>query len=130
MNRKILTTVLSLFCLTCFAQSDKVDMRSLLRTMPDDVFPLLTHNNILDFIDFLASDMKAEVDNRLGGKSEMTMLCDSACHIRLTSVSEADVRLVSADGKQSVEVTHVYHAGETKSSSTTVYTLDWNKPNK
>lgn len=110
---------------TCYAQSSPTDMRTLLRSMPDDVFPLLTHNNVLDFIDFLDSKMKAEVDNKLGGRSEMTSLTDSTCHIRLTSASEADV-VLSAD-RQSIVITHVYSAGETSSSSTTVYTLDWKK---
>lgn len=40
-------------------------------SMPDSLSPLLTAVNRADFIDFLDSKMKAKVENRFGGESEM-----------------------------------------------------------
>ena len=40
-------------------------------SMPDSLSPLLTAVNRADFIDFLESKMKAKVENRFGGESEM-----------------------------------------------------------
>ena len=49
--------------------------------MPDSLSPLLTAVNRADCVDFLASKMKAQVTNTLGGKSEMTEL--TADYIRI-----------------------------------------------
>lgn len=127
MKKKILFLLAFLFGTTTFAQGTAADMRSLLKAMPEEVFPLLTHNNILDCIDFLDAKMKAEVDNRLGGKSEMTQLTDSTCTIKLSSLSVADVKIVKDKGRQSIIVTHTYTADKTVSSSQTTYTLDWKR---
>ena len=48
-------------------------MRDVFRQMPDSIMPYLSQNNRLDFIDFLDSDMKAEVKNALGGTREMKL---------------------------------------------------------
>ena len=48
------------------------------REMPDSLLPTLSKNNRLDMLDFMASGMKAEVTNRLGGRSEMTALTDDS----------------------------------------------------
>ena len=53
------------------------NMSDIIKDMPDSIMPLLTKNDRLDFIDYLASNMKAEVTNRLGGKSEMTTISNN-----------------------------------------------------
>lgn len=103
------------------------NMKTLLRSMPENVFPILTHNNILDFIDFLDVKMKAEVDNRLGGKSEMTQLSDSTASIRLTPNSEATLSITEQGGEKLIQITHQYHTPTYNNSTTTFYTPDWKK---
>lgn len=127
MTKKIFIFAVLMYGLPALAQSEPANMASALRSMPDNILELLTHNNILDFIDFRNSNMKAEVDNKLGGRSEMTDLTDSTCHIRLTSSSEADISIVSRDGTPSILVRRTYNAGKTTSTSQARYTLDWKK---
>ena len=54
---------------TMLAVADTLTIRSLFTEMPDAVIPYLTKTNRLDFIDFMDSNMKAEVNNELEGKS-------------------------------------------------------------
>jgi len=64
------------------------------RNIPDELLPTLSENNRLDMLDFMASKMKAEVTNRLGGKSEMTVLTDSTLSIRMSNALQVDMLLL------------------------------------
>ena len=66
--------------------------------MPVSVMPYLSENNRLDFIDFIDSDMKAIVKNRLGGSSEMVSLTDSTLSIRMSSSLQVDLLLLKVEG--------------------------------
>ena len=77
-----------LFCVAAAFSASAQTVREAIKEMPDEVLPLLTKNDRLDFIDYLASNAKAEVKNKLGTPSEMTALTDDYAHIRLTEVSE------------------------------------------
>ena len=76
------------------ASAQDMKMRDVFRQMPDSLMPYLTHNNRLDFIDFLDSNMKAEVKNLLGGTSEMTSLADDSLSIRMSETSKLDLLLL------------------------------------
>ncbi|MCR4582600.1 MAG: DUF3256 family protein [Prevotella sp.] len=66
------------------AADTRVLMRDVFREMPDSIFVYLTANNRLDCIDFLDSHMKAEVTNRMGGKSELLAMTDDSLSLRLS----------------------------------------------
>lgn len=118
----ILTTVLMSLFINCNAQN----MKDVLKEMPDSIIPLLTRNNILDCIDFLDSKMKAEVSNKMRGKSTMTKLTDNYCSIELTSASKIELYILK-DGKEpSIKLVHSYKA-ENWDESTTFYTMKWKK---
>ncbi len=91
--------ILLLFSLFTFSmvQVHAQDMRSIFKSMPDSIVPYLTENNKLDFLDFLDSDMKAEITNRLGGKSEMQTLNDNYLRLILSESSVLEMRLLSTD---------------------------------
>lgn len=74
------------------AQNHKI--RDVFRQMPDSLMPYLSQNNRLDFIDFLDSNMKAEVKNMLGGTSEMTSLADNSLTIRMNESMRVDLLLL------------------------------------
>jgi hypothetical protein len=59
-------------------------MDSVFRQMPDSLIPTLSENNRLDMIDFVISNMKAEVTNLFGGKSEMLALTHDSLCIRVS----------------------------------------------
>ena len=62
--------------------------------MPDSLCPLFTAVNRADFIDFLESNMKAEVTNLLGGKSEMTELSSDYLSIRTSQQSTWQMKVL------------------------------------
>ena len=65
------------------------------KQMPDSLMPYLTQNNRLDFIDFMESNMKADVTNDLGGTSQMTALTDDSISIRLNEACLMDILLLN-----------------------------------
>ena len=67
------------------------------KQMPDSLMPYLSVNNRLDFIDFMDSNMKAEVTNQTGGTSEMTALTDDSLSIRMSDALRVDMLLLNLD---------------------------------
>lgn len=70
--------------------------------MPDSLMPLLTAVNRADFIDFLESNMKAEVTNKFNTNSEMTALTPSYIHIRMTDKSTWQMKLLPVAGNAQI----------------------------
>lgn len=70
------------------------DMKTLFIAMPDSVTPLLTKVNREDFVDFLASNMKAEVKNRFGKPSELKKLTDDYLLLQTTERSSMEMKLL------------------------------------
>ena len=78
------------------ASADSVKIRDVFREMPDSLMPYLSLNNRLDFIDFIDSDMKAEVHNMLGGTSEMTSMADDSLTIRMSNGLRVDMLVMDS----------------------------------
>ena len=79
-----------LFCaMPLFAQN----MKSVFIAMPDSITPLLSQVNKEDCVDFLDSNMKAEVTNRFGGKAEMKVLTDDYVLMQTTPGSTLEMKL-------------------------------------
>ena len=76
------------------ASGQNLEIRDVFKQMPDSLMPYLTQNNRLDFLDFLDSNMKAEVRNRFGGTSEMTGLSEDSLSIRMSSSLRTDLFLM------------------------------------
>ena len=96
-----------LLLLSQTGRAEGLKMRDVFKQMPDSLLPYLSENNRLDFIDFIDSKMKAEVRNRLGGISEMTVLTDSTLSIRMSKALQIDIFLLrtsESDGAESSEV--------------------------
>ena len=79
------------------ASAQELKIRDVFKQMPDSLMPNLTQNNRLDFIDFIDSDMKAEVTNMMGGVSEMTALTDDSLSIRMSDALRVDMLLFDLD---------------------------------
>ena len=88
--RKVLVAILFAF-LFGQASGQNLEIRDIFKQMPDSLMPYLTQNNKLDFLDFLDSNMKAEVKNRLGGTSEMTGLSADSLSIKMSSSLRTDL---------------------------------------
>lgn len=103
------------------------------RVMPDSLLPTLSENNRLDMIDFMASGMKAEVTNRLGGSSEMTALTNDSLCLRVSKAQTITFLLLTPlelvdSCRQIVCLIRTYGLNES-SFNTTVdyYTPQWEK---
>ena len=96
--------LISLLVLACLCAAVTLRAQSLAKdffvSMPDSPCPSLTTVNRADCIDFLESHMRAEVTNRLNGKSEMTALTPDYIRIRLTSVSTWQMKVLQTDTAQ------------------------------
>jgi hypothetical protein len=71
-----------------------INMRDIIKSLPDSIIPLLSENNRLDMIDFMDSGMKAEVTNVLNGKCSMLTLSDQYTKIQLTESSVVELILL------------------------------------
>lgn len=71
-----------------------INMRDIMKSLPDSIIPLLSENNRLDMIDFMDSGMKAEVTNVLNGKCSMITLSDQYTKIQLTESSVVEMKLL------------------------------------
>jgi len=101
-------------------------MRQVLPTVPDSICRLLTHNNILDFPDYLDTQMKAEVHNRLNGNSEMQTLTDDYTLIRVSESSTLQLKLLPSSKSQIILAAYTYYLNDsTADSQLRFYDLKW-----
>ena len=94
MKRKL--TIFTLLLATLAPAVGQTTMRDVFKQMPDSLMPYLSQGNRLDFIDFMDSNMKAEVTNQLDGKSQMTALTDDSLSVRMNDMTRIDLFLVPA----------------------------------
>ncbi len=133
-HRTLLTVIL--FCGMTVMAHAQIKISDLFREMPDSLLPVLSENNRLDMIDFMASGMKAEVTNRLGGRSEMILLTDDSLRIKVSDAQTVTLLLISP--LDSIESDHkiicqicTYGTNESMLQSvTSFYTTQWNKINQ
>ncbi|MBQ8501171.1 MAG: DUF3256 family protein [Bacteroides sp.] len=99
--------------------------KSCFKNLPDSLAPLLTSVNRADFIDFLESNMKAEVTNRFGGKSEMKMMTDDYILIQPTPQSTWQMKLLPLNDSVKVVCTVSTVSAPVSDSRFCFYTTDW-----
>lgn len=127
MKRLLIIGVLSVLLLSpCEAQQR---MRDVFLQMPDSLLPYLTEHNRLDFIDFIDSNMKAEVTNGLDGKSEMLSLDDESLALRVSSSMQVAMRLMPVsepiDSCQQVVCMITTYGKDAPESKIEAYSLKW-----
>ena len=89
--------------LSCLALSMAAqDMKSVFVSMPDSITPLLTKVNKEDCVDFLDSNMKAEVSTRFGGTAEMKVLTDDYVLMQTTPASSLEMKLLPVNDSTKV----------------------------
>lgn len=98
-----------------------------IKVMPDDVIPILTHNNMLDMLDFMSAGQKAEVTNRLNGKTEMTLLSENCAAIKLSSTTRIDIHLMQrADNEMLIYMISTNEAEDSlRDSQVKVFNSKW-----
>ena len=122
--RRRLLIIVSIFCaLSAAAQN----MKSVFVSMPDSIAPLLTQTNKEDCIDFLDSNMKAEVTNRLGGKTEMKVLTEDYVFVQMTPNSTLEMKLLPVNDSTKVVCMVKTVCASACNSDIKFYASDWSK---
>ena len=124
-----MTCVLSVLMFTPCSAQDK--MRDVFLQMPDSLLPYLTEHNRLDFIDFIDSNMTAEVTTELEGKSEMLTLDDESLELRVSSSMWVAMRLMPVsepvDSCRQVVCMISTYGQDVPESKVEVYSLKWRR---
>mgnify|MGYP002521707677 CR=1 FL=1 len=129
----LFTGLLLLASLT--VRAGELKIQDVFKQMPNSVLPTLSENNRLDMLDFMASKMKAEVTNRLGGKSEMTVLTDTTLTIRMSEALQVEMLLLKpedAAGADSQVICLIETFGRDSlslDSQVRFFTISWEKLN-
>ena len=126
MKRIVLNMLLLLVSLATTA----VDMKDVFTAMPDSVLPTLTRNNRLDMIDFVASGMKAEVNDVFDEKSTLDTLTSDYLHITLNEAVKVEMKLLAslsqlADSADHVVCVVMTYGKQPIESKVTLYTSKW-----
>ena len=113
-----------LFCaMPLFAQN----MKSVFIAMPDSITPLLSQVNKEDCVDFLDSNMKAEVTNHFGGKAEMKVLTDDYVLMQTTPGSTLEMKLLPVNDSTKVVCMAKTVCASACDSEIRFYASDWSK---
>jgi len=128
MKRLILA---ALCCISLCISAQEETIGSFFKNMPDTLMPYLSHNNRLDMIDFMEAQMKAEVTNLMGGKSEMTSLTADSLSIRMNVMLQVDMKLTTPEqpsdsSRHVISLWRTYTLnGQLDERIHDVYTTDW-----
>lgn len=101
------------------------EAKTLFINMPDSLSPLLTKVNREDCIDFLGSNMKAQVDNRFGKKSEMTELGKDYIRMQMSPQTTWQMKMLALNDSTNVICTVSTACAPACDSSLSFYTTDW-----
>ena len=123
MKKSILWMLLS--CLACSMAAQ--DMKSVFISMPDSITPFLTKVNKEDCVDFLDSNMKAEVSTRLGGTAEMKVLTDDYVWMQTTPTSSLEMKLFPVNDSVKVVCMVKTVCASACDSHIRFYASDWSK---
>ena len=120
--QRILLIVLTFFCaMPMVAQN----MKSVFIAMPDSVVPLLTQVNKEDCVDFLDSNMKAEVTTRFGGTAEMMVLTEDYVFLQTTPSSTLEMKLLPVNDSTKLVCMVKTICASACDSEIHFYTSDW-----
>ena len=120
--QRILLIVLTFFgAMPMVAQN----MKSVFIAMPDSITPLLTKVNKEDCVDFLDSNMKAEVKNRFDGTAEMKVLTDDYALIQTSEVGTLEMKLFPVNDSTKVVCMVKTVCASAFDSEIRFYTSDW-----
>ena len=120
--QRILLIVLTFFCaMPMVAQ----DMKSVFIAMPDSIAPLLTQVNKEDCVDFLDSNMKAEVTTRFGETAEMKVLTEDYVSLQTTPSSTLEMKLLPVNDSTKVVCMVKTVCASACDSEIHFYTSDW-----
>lgn len=122
---KWMQVILLVACVSFLSSARAQEAKTLFVNMPDSLSPLLTGVNRADCVDFLESNMKAQVDNRFGGKSEMTDLGKDYIRMQLSPQTSWQMKVLATSDTTQVICTVSTACAPVCDSAIRFYTTDW-----
>ena len=122
-NMKRICSIL-MMCL-CMASLVAQDMKTVFISMPDSIIPLLTKVNREDCVDFLDSNMKAQVKNRFDNQAELKTLTEDYLQMQITEVSTLEMKLLPLNDSVKVICLVKTLCASACDSEVRFYTTDW-----
>ncbi len=116
---------LILYFTSIFTSLTAQEAKQLFIDMPDSILPTLTKINREDCIDFLASNMKAQVKNRFDKQSEMTKLTTDYISMQLSEISSFEMKLLPINDSIQIICTVQTVCSEACDSHIKFYTNQW-----
>lgn len=117
--------VLLCFLIACAISLNAQDAKSVFINIPDSLSPLLTKVNREDFADFLESNMKAQVKNKMDKMSEMKVLTKNYLFLQTTSQSSFQMKLLQLNDTTKIICVIYTVCGPVGDSRILFYTSDW-----
>lgn len=114
-----------ILCIVLAAPLQAQEVRKAFVNMPDSILPILTKVNRADCIDFLDSNMRAEVKNRFDQQSEMTRLTTDYIAMQLSPQSRFEMKILPITDTTHVICTIRTVCSKACDSQLQFYTSDW-----
>ena len=111
----------------CGMSASAQDMKSVFIAMPDSITPLLTKVNKEDCVDFLDSQMKAEVKNRFDGTAEMKVLTEDYTLVQTSEIGTLEMKLLPVNDSTKVVCLVKTVCASGCDSDVRFYASDWSK---
>lgn len=124
---KQIALIISLFAagILTITSATAQEAKKIFISMPDSLSPLLTAVNRADCIDFLESNMRAQVTNRFGRKSEMTELGSDYIRMQMSPQSTWQMKLLRVNDSTKVVCVVSTVCAPVCDSDVEFYTTDW-----
>ena len=91
------------------------EMKDCFKDAPDNIFPLLTHNNRLDMLDFLDSNMDAVVKNVYGESSQLLVMRSNYMKLRSSSSLDMEMMMLPYKNDTLLCLVKTYYVPESES---------------
>lgn len=127
MFKRLLLTIniLLMFAICSTAQTiETPSFKNIFVQIPDSLLPILSKVNREDLVDFKTNNMKAVVNNRLGGDTELVTLDDGYLSLKLTESTDLEMKLLFYQNKLIVGVIKTVKA-PLADSFIRFYNLNW-----
>lgn len=128
MNRKAIIILVSILISVC--QTNAQTARQLFLDIPERVLDVFTKNDRADFFDFLDSNMKAVVKNKLNEESEMTRYSENYIRLAISKEVIWEMKLLPYKDNQKIICCIETIGREFKNSTISFYTTEWEEIEK
>lgn len=124
-HKGMLRTLISLLLLTVSMTAGAKSMRELWLTIPDSLMPYVDKNHRIEMVEFLGMNLRGDVDNLFGSKSEMDTLTNDYTSLTLNEAVEVQLKRLPMDGSDSIVCMLRTIKGPAPESEMTFFTQDW-----